>query len=355
MDQAEEQVDPVLQKCIDTVAKRAEELGVELPGRIWVKTTGRAKKTYEVHSGKLKLGTLSHDKYVKGELDDLFLNRRVLWLWVTSPADPGDVKDGQPVAAPAWTDWSRPIFGLRWALGALMDNAFDELRLSAIMSTKNVPDLTRIYQSITGSYQDKLREEAAKKYAKTKSEQDRAAQEFSLSGSTASAAGQVVMSAFKRWKNGEIGPPSWRGPGSVIPVRADAIELQLKKCTRDDGEEVSRVLCAMRIFADKHPETGLKQHKTCCYVRTNGDSDGSTLRRILKGDFKATDAKLIWDATKKKWKIGLCYSTRKDLESPMTQSDSHDRRDVFGWASAPSACAIVGRLTRLAGRACRRA
>ncbi len=308
----QETPDPITERCIAAVIKEAERLGIALEGRVWVKATGRAKSSYEVHAGNPKLGTLSHDQFVRADVEDLFKNRRVLWLWINSPADIDGVRQ-------SWDDWSPPLFALRWAMGSLMDAAIEEIRLSSRVQKNGDDDeacplRTLAYQIVKGEklkggkHHDQVRQEAAKKYVRSKSPQDKAATEFSMSGGTASVASTAVFTAFKRWMDGEIGFPSWKGPKSVIPIRADCFELREETYKREDGSEGTRNVCSMRILADKNPVTGEKQPKTTCYVKPRGDSDHVTLRRLLRGEYDFGDAKLIWDIQKAKWKIGLTYA-----------------------------------------------
>ncbi len=298
---SEIEIDPIAERCIAAVLKKAEELGVALEGRVTVRPTGRGGKSYEVYAGRTKLGTLSHDEFVRADVENLFWLRRSIWLWA-SPTDVDGVRQD-------WATWSRPLFALRWALGGLMDAALDEMRLASRQLTEeSKPARTIAYQIIKSEeHQGKIREKAAKRYARTKSEADLACQQFSLSGGTTSAAGDIVMSAFKRWGAGEIGYPSWAGPNSVIPIRGAELSLR-SESYQDDGKERQRAVVSMRILADKNPITGEHQAKTECYVRVHGDNDHATLRRLLRGEYRLGDGKLIWDIKKKSWKISVSYA-----------------------------------------------
>ncbi len=303
----------MIERTLAAVIKRAEELGVELEGRVWVKARGRdqtkagviARKSYDVHSGRPKLGTLTHDQMMRADVDSLFRLHRVIWLTVAAP---------WPEAI-TWPEWSGPLFAIRWALGSLMDAAIDTIRLAERASSEDEALQTLSYRTITSKEeQGKLRDRALKEFERTGSATDKARSEFSISGATASCASNVVFDFYKRWDADEIGYPSWKGPNSIIFIRGDSFGLEKETYLDKDGLESTRLLSWFKVVAGKNSE-GEKQETTHkCIVRARGDSDRTTIQRILKGEYKAGDAKLKWDEKKKRWEIALSYS--KPREAP---------------------------------------
>lgn len=292
--------DPLIERAMQAVIQRAGELGVELEGRVWIKSKGQGDKitkagvhrrlSYDVHCGRPKLGTLSHDQLVRADVESLFKLHRVLWLHVVAP--PENV---------SWPEWSGPLFAIRWALGSLMDASIDTLRL-AERSGNDKALLTLAYQAIVDKEeQGKLRDKALKDFKRTGSASDKAKSEFSISGATASCASNVVYTGYKRYLDGEIGYPSWTGPRSAIYIRADSISLREESYLNKDSEEDVHYVASFKVVGG----TGTTHE---CVVRVNGDSDRATLKRILKGEHKPGEAKLMWDEKRKRWQISLSYA-----------------------------------------------
>lgn len=292
--------DPLIERALQAVTRRAGELGVELEGRVWIKPKGQGDKitkagvhrrlSYDVHCGRPKLGTLSHDQLVRADVENLFKLHRVLWLHVVAPME-----------NVSWPEWSGPLFAIHWALGHLMDASIDTLRLAERSGTDKAL-LTLAYQAIVSKEeQGKLRDKALKDFKRTGSASDKARSEFSISGATVSCASGVVHTGYKRWLDGEIGYPSWSGVRSAIYIRGDSIALREEPYVDKDGEKSTHYVTAFKVVGGTNTT-----HE--CAVRVNGDSDRTTLKRILKGDFKPGDAKLMWDAKRKRWQISLSYT-----------------------------------------------
>jgi hypothetical protein len=273
-----EHADPLTERVVAAVVRKAAELGVDLQGRVWVKSRN---KQHEVHAGRPKLGTLTQDQFVRCEVDGLFLLRRSVWLDVVAIDK-----------STTWADWSAPLHAARWALGLLMDTALDDARLAERAGLDGALE-TRVYRSLTSDEeQGKLREIAAAEYKRTRSAGAKARSEFTLGGGVCAAAQRVLLTGYERWKKGEIGYPSWRGPGGSIPIRASEITL------RQDGDGAR---LSMTVLGGRG-----RSHQ--CIVAAKGGSARTTLQRIVSGAYEYGGGKLIWDERKRRWRLSLAYT-----------------------------------------------
>lgn len=269
--------DPLTARAIAAVERKAAELGVELGGRVWVRSKG---KQHEVHAGRPKIGTLTQDQFVRADVDALFLLHRSIWLDVVAIDK-----------SVTWAQWAMPLRAAQWALGHLMDATLDEIRLATRAGHKGAFE-TLAYQVLTSeSEQDKLRQQARARYEKTKSATWLARSQFSLGGGVCAAAQRVLMTAMKRWENDEIGYPSWKGPSGSIPIREQELKL------RQDGDDTR---CSMTIL-------GGRGHAHSCIVAAKGDSARAQLRKILSNEYKHGGGKLIWDERKRRWRLSIAY------------------------------------------------
>lgn len=294
--------DPVIERALEVTARRAAALGLELGGQLWAKP-GR-KGGCEVHAGRPKLGFLTQEQLVAGDVEPLFMLHRAVWLDVVAPS------------GLTWPEWSAPLFAAQWALGQLMDAALDDLRLALSAgwhpfkaghkktecvecgrtTESHVPLQTMAYRGVTNkARQDGLRADASRRFAKSKATSWRARSEFSLSGGTTACAGNIVHTFFGRWRNGEIGYPSWSGPNSAIYVRNETLKLGIIEV---DGEE--QIECVLKVLAD-----GVERR---CIVSPKGHSAETQVRRILKGEYAHGNACLVWDERKRRWRVSLSYT-----------------------------------------------
>jgi IS605 OrfB family transposase len=298
--------DPVTERAIEAIQKKAESLGVELAGRLWIKPKN---KSYEVHAGRPLLGRLTHDELVRCEVERLFVLHRALWLEVDRPPE-----------HMTWNEWSAPLFAAQWALGRLMDCAVDELRLASRRDDSTAPQ-TIVFGALGGDgpksrpynrYVSVVREEAnghanrLKGVAKQRWEQ-RA--QFAISGSTRSCAAAVVITAYTRWQRGEIGYPSWSGPGGSIPLRASDLSL------RKQGDKIE-----LRFNA-----CGTAKH---CLVSARGGSAWAQLRNLVSNEYEHGDAKLVWDDRRRAWRVSVSYSMPRPSVDTSSTSVLAVRRTV---------------------------
>jgi len=277
-DSAGRPVDPMTVRVIETVVLKAAELGVELDGRVWVRSKG---KQHEVHAGRPKIGTLTHDQFVRADVESLFLLHRSIWLDVVAIDK-----------STTWAEWAASLRAAQWALGHLMDAALDEARLAVHAGHEGSIE-TLVYRVLTnGDRQNALRELAKAEHKRTGGTGAEARSQFSIGGGVCSAAQRVLMTSFDRWKKGEIGYPSWRGPGGSIPIREAELKLW------QDGDDAR---CSMTVLAGYG-------HAHRCIVAAKGDSARAQLRKILAGEYKHGGAKLVWDERKRRWRLSVAYT-----------------------------------------------
>jgi IS605 OrfB family transposase len=294
------EADPVVEKALAAVRAKAEALGVELSGKLWVKPPRGNGSRYEVHAGKPKLGSITREEMIRCEVDDLFLLHRSVLLDIVAPRPEGVT----------WAEWSGSIRAIQWALGQMMDLAIDEVRLAERGTGSRAGKAANsiAYNVMTcDEEQDKLRAEAAKQLARMpNSARWRERSEFSISGATLSCASQRLLTQYTRWRAGEIGYPSWSGPNGAVFVRADAITFTDGEFTDKEGQKRPTFVCSMRIAGGNNP-----RHE--CSVRPNGDSARATLRRIIDGEYKHGDATLHWNDRKSRWQMQLSYTMPRQV------------------------------------------
>ncbi len=321
-----------LDALVRAVEVEAEALGVELAGRVTarhVKTKAGTGKGIEVRAGRAKLATLTRHQAEVLDVSRCFEMRRSLLLSVGIPK------------SVSWSEWSEPVRATQWALGRLMDRAAVLLRIGEVTGSGK-----SVYQTIVDpEAQDELRAEAARVYARTKSPKWKARSEFTLSGAAASQAARQVEMFYRRWKLGEIGFPSWSGPNGSIPLRA--AELTFER----DGDDVR---CRLPIFAGRG-----NGHE--CFVWARGFAHQRMFDRILDGEIRHGDGRLIWDDRKRRWQIQLSYAlprpksaeardtpvylvVRRDVRDVLQVSSSTGREgiDIRGSRGGPSNTRAIG-------------